>query len=356
MKMYNKMGLTILVIQAIGLFSQLQAQVADPVITPVPIYRPQQTMLLEITEATAGATIHYTTDGTPPTPSSPSISSGGSVNLANNATLQVQAFQSPTVTSNLITFRTSGCGAASAGDQHTVLLKNDGSVWAWGDNSAGELGNGTTTSSSTPVQVMANSTTPLSGIIAVAAGTRESFAVDGSGSVWAWGYNADGELGVGTTSNALYPTQVPGVSGIVNVATANSHTLALKSDGTIFSWGANSNGQVGNNSVSPFVTNPVRVAAPSGQSGPYFQGAIAIAAGANHSLAVDSYSKTWAWGGNAAGQLGNGDTLLASQLVPEPVVGQNGYHYKPSHEQLYRDRGRGSIRELSLHAWDRIRS
>ncbi|MEJ0000924.1 MAG: hypothetical protein WDO13_18200 [Verrucomicrobiota bacterium] len=71
-------------------------------------------------------------------------------------------------------------------------MRNDGTVWAWGDNSAGELGNGTLTSSSQPTEVMINGTTPLTGVVAVAAGTQESFAVDNEGHVWGWGLNTSG--------------------------------------------------------------------------------------------------------------------------------------------------------------------
>jgi len=312
--------MALLAIQAIGFFSRLHAQVADPVLSVNGVSTPQQVTSVTITEATAGTTINYTTNGTPPTPSSASVASGGTILVPNNTALQVQAFQSATVTSNLITARNSVIGGVSAGDLHTVLLKNDGTVWAWGYNSAGELGNGTTTNSSVPVQVMANSTTPLTGIVAVAAGTRESFAVDSSGNVWAWGYNLDGELGIGLTTNPTYPTQVAGLSGFVSVASANYHTLALRNDGTILAWGANNNGQIGNNSVSAYVTKAVNVSSALGQSSPNFQGAVAIAAGANHSLALDSNGNVWAWGGNAAGQLGNGDSSLASKLIPVPVI------------------------------------
>jgi alpha-tubulin suppressor-like RCC1 family protein len=94
--------------------------------------------------------------------------------------------------------------AIAAGDEHAVVLKSDGTVWAWGSNSNGQLGNGTTTASTTPVQVMG-----LSGGVAVAAGRNDSAAIKTDNTFWTWGNNSNGQLGDGTTTDRWIPVQAP---------------------------------------------------------------------------------------------------------------------------------------------------
>ena len=96
----------------------------------------------------------------------------------------------------------------AAGGLHTVALKSDGTVWAWGYNGYGQLGDGTTTNRLTPVQVSS-----LSGVTAIAAGVYHTLALKSDGTVWAWGYNGDGRLGDGTTTNRTTPVQVSSLSG-----------------------------------------------------------------------------------------------------------------------------------------------
>jgi alpha-tubulin suppressor-like RCC1 family protein len=276
----------------------------------------QQTATVTITldNSPAGTTIHYTTDGSNPSPTSPSIASGDSLLISHHCTLKVQAISGASSTSDLVTARTAPAGMVSAGTSHTLALKNDGTVWAWGSNTSGELGNNGTTSSSQPVQVMGGSS-PLAGIVAVAAGSNESFAVDADGNVWAWGLNTNGQLGVGTTVNATTATQVPELSGIVGIASAQHHALALKNDGTVMSWGANASGQLGNGTTGAWVAQPVQVLA----SGGYLQAIVAVAAGDNHSLAIDEGGNVWAWGNNSQGQLG--DSTSATKTTAVPVTG-----------------------------------
>lgn len=292
--------------------------ITDPTVSVAGTSTSQQTVSVTVTDS-AGP-IYYTTDGTNPTSSSKTITSGSTLLIAQNAVLKVQAIQSATITSNLVTAQYTLAAQVSAGDSHTLSIRNDGTVWAWGDNSAGELGNGTLTSSSQPTEVMINGTTPLTGVVAVAAGTQESFAVDNEGHVWGWGLNTSGQLGTGGTANLVYPLQVSGLTGAVAVASSGSHTLVLTGGGALWAWGANESGQVGNGDTSSWVTTPVQVLSPSGQTGPYIQNIVAVAAGANHSLAMDNAGHVFAWGDNAYGQLGNGDTSLT--LQPGPVYVQ----------------------------------
>lgn len=114
----------------------------------------------------------------------------------------------------------------AAGGCHTLTLKEDRTVWAWGNNYYGQLGDGTTTSNNSPVQV-----TGLTGVKAVAAGMLHSVALNEDGTVWAWGENYYGQLGDGTTVNETSPVQVAGLTGVKAVATGDYHTLALKEDG-----------------------------------------------------------------------------------------------------------------------------
>ncbi len=117
----------------------------------------------------------------------------------------------------------------AAGTEHALALKSDGSLWAWGSNRVGVVGDGTSTMRSRPVQVGTD-------FIYIAAGGYQSFAVKWDGSLWAWGMNNAGQLGDGTTENRSAPVKIG--SGFVRVATAGDHTVALKADGSLWFWGA----------------------------------------------------------------------------------------------------------------------
>jgi alpha-tubulin suppressor-like RCC1 family protein len=197
--------------------------------------------------------------------------------------------------------------AITAGYYHSLALKSDGTVWTWGKNSNGQLGDGTTTNILVPKQV-------LSGVIAIAAGAFYSLALKSDGTVWGWGYNSDGELGDGTTTASLVPKQIlsSSFSGVIAIATGTYHSMALKSDGTVLAWGSNSNGQLGDGATTDSLV-PKQISSSS------LSGVNAIAAGAYHSLALKSDGKVWAWGNNYSGQLGDGTTT--DQYTPEQVSG-----------------------------------
>lgn len=193
----------------------------------------------------------------------------------------------------------------SAGYYHTLYVKSDGTVWAWGNNSYGQLGDGTTTSKSIPVQVSG-----LSNVVEASAGGYYSIALKSDGTVWTWGYNKYGQLGDGTTTNRSIPVQVIGLSNVVAVAAGYSHSIALKSDGTVWTWGYNAYGQLGDGTLISKNT-PVQVIGLSG--------AAAVAAGYYHSIALKSDETVCAWGYNKYGQLGNGTTTNSS--LPVQVIG-----------------------------------
>jgi len=204
--------------------------------------------------------------------------------------------------------------AISAGDAHTVALKSDGNIWAWGSNSKGQLGDGSTTARTNPVPVL-----NLSGIVTIAAGGSHTVALRSDGSVWAWGYNAYGQLGDNSTIDKHTPVQVKGVSGngwlsdVTAVAGGVSYAVALKSDGSVWAWGYNASGQLGDDSTDNSST-PVQVLNLSD--------VVAISAGGSHTVALKSNGSVWAWGYNAYGQLGDDSTDNSS--TPVQVKGPGG--------------------------------
>jgi len=186
----------------------------------------------------------------------------------------------------------------------TLGLLNNGTVMAWGSNSEGELGDGTTTSSTKPVMVNG-----LTGVTAIAADADISFALLKNGTVEGWGDNGYGQLGNGapTRGSVDHPVAVKGLSGVSAVAAGQGHGLALLTNGTVMAWGENANGQLG---IGTTTNSPTPVLVPG------LSGVTAIAAGGNTSAALLSDGKVMAWGADS----GNG-TDNATVTSPVPVQG-----------------------------------
>jgi alpha-tubulin suppressor-like RCC1 family protein len=211
--------------------------------------------------------------------------------------------------------------AVAAGDLHTLALKADGSLWSWGDNSSGQLGDSTNTAQGKkPNQVV---TTPGSHFdnnwVAVAAGGAHSLALQADGSLWTWGENANGQLGHpidlanGPAPNT--PNQVGLLQSWSGIAAGASHTLARQSDGTLWAWGANFNGQLG---IGSTIDQALPAQVPSPGSSPF----LAQAAGIGHSLALKAGGTLWSWGNNTSSQLGNGSSdpdVLNPVPHPQPA-------------------------------------
>ena len=187
-----------------------------------------------------------------------------------------------------------GTPAATARAVLTPPVINRHALVSWGDNQTGDLGDGSTTGRS-----LYGSVEELgSGVVQVAAGQFFTLALRSDGTVWAWGANALGQMGNGTTSEAqLTPVQVSGLTGTVAVSAGYDHALALRSDGTVWVWGGNRFGQLGNGSFAD-QTSPVEVAGLTGVT--------QIAAGTSFSLALRSDGTVLGWGNNDGGNLGDG--------------------------------------------------
>jgi alpha-tubulin suppressor-like RCC1 family protein len=208
----------------------------------------------------------------------------------------------------------------AAGHAFSLALQTDGTVWAWGANEAGQLGDGSNTPSGLPVRVRG-----LEGVEMIAAGAYFGLARKADGSVWAWGADEYGQLGQGTPSpgrNA--PVPVARLSRITTIAAGSYHALAVDASGTVWAWGANWFDELGGSFDETCVhagqQHPCSsVARPVGG----LERPIArVAAGEFHSLGLASDGTVWAWGRNADGELGDG--TRESSRVPVQVRGLAG--------------------------------
>jgi alpha-tubulin suppressor-like RCC1 family protein len=203
-----------------------------------------------------------------------------------------------------------GVVGASAGSGWMMAVRSDGSAWVWAGQVHGIYGKGTSTPSPTPAVPM--KIAALSGVSALSAGGNHELAILTNGTVWAWGANDSGQIGNNASgADVLSPVQV--LTQAASISAGASHSLAVRSDNTLWSWGNNQNGQLGTGTMGTNILLPTPIAALSGVQ--------AASAGSFHSLAVLSDGTVWAWGDNSAGELGQPSGSLASSLPPIAVAG-----------------------------------
>jgi alpha-tubulin suppressor-like RCC1 family protein len=193
----------------------------------------------------------------------------------------------------------------AAGADYTAALRSDGTLWAWGGNIYGQLGDGKNADRYSPFQVGKDNDW-----VAVAAGDYHTLALKSDGTLWAWGRNDSGQLGDNTTAHKNAPQRVADLNDIVAMAGGAAHSVALKKDGTLWSWGLNDHGQLGDGTTTK-----------RNSPGQVEKGCVSLATGAYYTAALKSDGTLWAWGGNMYGQLGDGTT--AYKYTPVQVGTDN---------------------------------
>ena len=251
---------------------------------------------------------YYTIDGT--TPNRASTPYSGPIAIWSSTTLKffsidhvgnTEGVQTKEYTIGTIVLE--DVQSFSSGWDHSTAIKNDGTLWAWGGNSSGQLGTDSTNDSTIPLQIGTGNQWKMAD-----AGKFYTLAIRNDGTLWAWGLNNQGQLGNDSTSDSLTPVQIG--TDWEQISTGRSHALGIKTDGTLWAWGANDKGQVGNDSSIDALT-PVQIGSDTNWQ--------AASAGLEHSAALKDDGMMWTWGGNTYGQLGIGTETVeyTPQLVAE---------------------------------------
>jgi len=206
---------------------------------------------------------------------------------------------------------------------HVCARKNDGTMMCWGYNAQGQLGDGTHVSSTVPVLTrQSGGVNVLTDIVSIGVGGSTTCAVLQDESLWCWGYNAQGQLGINSTTNSDYPVQVLGFNGLGTFAGARevdiaSHSCSSKVDGTIWCWGYNDYGQLGTGNTGATLT-PVQV---RGYGMPWLMDIIVLSVNSRSSCALSGSGWLFCWGDNVWGLVGDG-TFTSPRTTPVPVHGQ----------------------------------
>jgi len=208
----------------------------------------------------------------------------------------------------------------ACGSDHALAVTANGQIFSWGSNGVGQLGNGSTTGPRTSPGTIVGNTYDW---IKVAAGGSNSAAIKNEGSLWCWGLNTLGVLGDDSTVNKSSPVSVAG-GGFnwekVSISSASSHCVATKTDGTLWTWGTNSSGQLGAGTTANSRSSP----GTTSGGGTNWKDS---SAGSDHSAAIKVDGTLWTWGGNVNGQLGDGATT-ASRSSPATTTSNGVYEWQ----------------------------
>jgi alpha-tubulin suppressor-like RCC1 family protein len=183
----------------------------------------------------------------------------------------------------------------------TLGIKNDGTLWAWGSNQSGQLGDGTTNNVSVPEQIGT-----ATNWMEITSGNQSSYGITSDGKLWAWGYNSAGQLGDGTANNSLVPEHIGTGSNWAAVAAGESDCFAIRADGTLWGWGY---GILGTNS------GPSNLPEQVGSDNDW----ATVSAGNYHTVALKKNGTLWAWGIDGGGELGDGNPSGTTETSPEQI-------------------------------------
>jgi alpha-tubulin suppressor-like RCC1 family protein len=201
----------------------------------------------------------------------------------------------------------------SCGLSQTAAIKTDGTLWLWGVNGNGQLGDNTRVSKSSPVQTIALGTNWKQ----VFCGTYHTAAIKTDGTLWGWGFNTAGQLGDNTNVNKSSPVQTIALgTNWKQVACGGTHTAAIKTDGTLWTWGTNNLGQLGDNTVTLYKSSPVQTIA----LGTNWK---QVSCGSDHIAAIKTDGTLWTWGRDNYGQLGDNTIVNKSSPVQTITGGTN---------------------------------
>lgn len=254
--------------------------------------------LARISSPTPGATLHCTTSGSDPRVTDPGVASGTLLRVGPGSPLKVRAFKGGWPESEVKTAVFSGLNRMAVGWNHTLALKADGGVVGWGENVDGQLGVDGRIKRLLPVDIIS-----VGSLVAIAAGGAHSVGLKADGSVWSWGLNLSGELGRPQgfgTAQPLAPGAVPGIADAKAVAAGFDFTLVVRADGEVWAWGRNAEGQLGNGTNSNSHA-PVQVRLPDNA---VLTGIVEVSAGRFFSAAIDSAGSVYTWGKGTGGCLG----------------------------------------------------
>jgi alpha-tubulin suppressor-like RCC1 family protein len=203
----------------------------------------------------------------------------------------------------------------SCGNYHTMAIKTDGSLWGWGNNNAGNVGTNNTTPYSSPVQTIAGGNNWK----LVAGGQYMTAAIKIDGTLWLWGQNTNGQLGTNNITSYSSPVQtVASGNNWKQVSVREGQTAAIKTDGSLWTWGYNLYGQLGTNNITSY-SSPVQTIA----GGTNWR---QVSCGYQHTVAIKTDGSLWGWGNNTTGNLGD-NTVVANSSPIQTIAGGTNWKY-----------------------------